>query len=159
MALPTLFCLLLQAGSPQAEPARAMPEAQAKADALRPLSFFSKRYKYFWDKTIQLGDEVDGLKLNTIFFNRREGRGLFKGTDFGVRAQVEVTNASKESRVPGFCVAVFDSQDQLLGVGSGGTKFGSVKAGETETFDLNFTQVLERLPKGSYFVLAVELRD
>lgn len=157
MPLPLLLSLLLQA--PQAEPARAMPEAQAKADALRPLSFFSKRYKFFWDKTIPLGDEVDGLKLNNIFFNRREGRGLFKGSDFGMRAQVEVSNAAKESRIPGFCVAVFDAQDQLLGVASGGTKFGSVKAGETETFDLNFSQVLERVPKGSYFVLAVELRD
>lgn len=157
--LPILLSLAL-AQTPAEQASKATPAVQAKADSLPPLSFFSKRYRYFWDKTVLLEDVVDGLKLNSIFFNRREVKsGLFKGADFGLRAQIEVTNTAKEVRTPGFCVAVFDTQDQLLGVASGGTKFGTVKPGETETFDLTFTQVLERLPKGAYFVLAVELRD
>ena len=42
---------------------------------------------------------------------------------------------------------------------SGGTKVGSVKPGETETFDLDFTQVKERSPKGAKFILSIELRN
>ena len=87
------------------------------------------------------------------FFN------LLKGAEFGTRAQVEVTNTAKYPRIPGFAVAVLDKDGKLLGVASGGTKFGTVKPGETETFDLNFTQVKERLPLGASFVLSVELRD
>ena len=54
-------------------------------------------------------------------------------------------------------MAVFDAEDRLLGVASGGTKIGTVRAGTTEAFDLNFHQVLERLPKGDHFYLSVEL--
>ena len=56
-------------------------------------------------------------------------------------------------------VAVLDKDGNLLGVASGGTKLGTVKPGDTETFDLNFTQVKERLSKGDRFLLAIELRD
>ena len=56
-------------------------------------------------------------------------------------------------------MAVFDAEGRLLGAATGGTKLGTVKPGETETFDLNFTQVKERLPLGASFVLSVELRD
>jgi hypothetical protein len=56
-------------------------------------------------------------------------------------------------------VAVFDAEDRLLGVATGGTKFGTVRAGSTESFDLNFHQVLDRLPLGDHFYLSVELTD
>ena len=61
--------------------------------------------------------------------------------------------------MPGFAVAVFDAEDRLLGVASGGTKIGTVKPGETETFDLNFSYVTERMPLGAYAVLSLELRN
>jgi hypothetical protein len=56
-------------------------------------------------------------------------------------------------------VAVFDSENRLLGVGNGGVKIGSVNPGNTETFDLNFSRVNERLPLGAYFFLTVELAE
>ena len=83
--------------------------------------------------------------------------GFLRGADFGTRAQVEVTNHARVSRNPGFAVAVFDAEDRLLGVATGGSKLGSVSPDATETFELNFHQVLERLPKGDHFFLSVEL--
>jgi hypothetical protein len=52
-----------------------------------------------------------------------------------------------------------DEEGRLLGAATGGTKFGTLKAGDTETFDLNFVQVKQRLRRGAKFVLSVELRD
>jgi hypothetical protein len=106
---------------------------------------------------------LDGLKVEQIFFNKRVVKpgffNLLKGAEFGTRAQVQVTNASRFPKIPGFAVAVLDKEGHLLGVASGGTKVGTIKPGETETFDLNFTQVNERLSKGDHFLLAIELRN
>lgn len=152
--LPILLLALgLQTPSPQ-------PPAAAPVAALKPLSFASKRIPYHWDATLPVNLDLDGLKVNTIFFNRREIKGgLLKGADFGLRSQIEVTNGSSRPKVPGFAVAVFDGEDRLLGVASGGTKVGTMKPGDTETFDLNFRFVTERMPLGSYFVLSVELGE
>jgi hypothetical protein len=157
-------CLGLQAPPPA--PAQATPatvQGSVAPSSAQPLSFFSEAFPFRWDVVIPLKVELDGLKVSQIFFNKRVPKpgflGLFKGTEFGTRAQVEVTNTSKTSKVPGFAVAVLDKDGRLLGAASGGTKLGTIKPGETETFDLNFTQVKERLSKGDRFLLSIELRD
>jgi len=142
-------------------PAQAQTEAQAQPAA--PLSFFTDSFPFQWDRTIPLSINVDGLKVSSIFFNKRVVQpgffNIFKGAEFGTRAQVEVTNTSKYPKVPGFAVAVLDKDGRLIGVATGGTKVGTIKPGETETFDLNFTQVKERLAFGDRFLLAIELRN
>ena len=133
--------------------AASTPAAEAKA-----LSFSSEKFAFKWDQLLPLTSEVDGLKVKSIFFNKRSFRsGPFKGKDFGTRAQVEVTNTASTSRTPGFAVAVFDADERLLGVATAGPKLGGVAAGTTETFDFSFHQVLERLPKGDHFYLTIEL--
>jgi hypothetical protein len=158
----TLFLALAVTAQtpPPAKPAAPAPAAEkAPQPARAPLGFGSRRQDFNWDRLIPLNFEVDGLKVNSVFFNNRELKsGWIKDATFGTRAQVEVTNTAKFDRIPGFAVAVFDKDGNLLGVASGGTKLGVVKAGTTETFDLNFTQVKERLPRGDHFVLSVELR-
>jgi hypothetical protein len=124
------------------------------------LSFNSHKFDYHWDRLIPIEFAVDDLKIKTIFFNKREiSKGFLKGAQFGTRAQVEVVNMSDQTRTPGFAVAVFDEKDNLLGVASGGTKMGSIKPGKTEKFDLNFWQVTERLQRGSYFYISIELTN
>ena len=156
LLLPTLL-FLASPDAPAATTATATTTATAPA-AAKPLSFFCQKFDFKWDRLLPLTAEVDGLKVNSIFFNKRTSRfGLFKGADFGTRAQVEVTNTANGPRNPGFAVAVFDGEDRLLGVATGGPKIGGVSAGATETFDLSFHQVLERLPKGDHFYLTIEL--
>ena len=129
-----LLSSLLSLQAPATEPAAAPPAAPAPQN-LKPLSFYSQKFDYKWDTLLPLKIEVDGLKVNTIFFNRRQIRSWpLKGADFGARAQVEVTNDSKKPRIPGFAVAVFDGDNRLLGVGNGGAKVGSISPGTTETF-------------------------
>lgn len=128
-------------------------------ESRNPLGFTSQKFDFKWDSLIPLGFEIDGLKVDSIFFNTRDLKARWlKDSTFGTRAQVAVTNSAKTNRIPGFAVAVFDQDGRLLGVASGGTKVGVIKPGATETFDLNFTQVKERLPRGDHFVLSVELR-
>ena len=150
----------------QTPPATPPPApAQVAADTAHPaaLSFYSETFPFAWDRIIPLPADLDGLRVKSIFFNKRIVEpgffNIFQGAEFGTRAQVEVTNTGKYPKVPGFAVAVLDKDGRLLGVASGGTKLGTVKPGETETFDLNFTQVKERLAKGERFILSIELRD
>jgi hypothetical protein len=132
----------------------AVPPSLATAN---PLSFFSESFPFAWDRIIPLTINLDGLKVTSIFFDKRVVQFL-KGAEFGTRAQVEVTNTSKRPKVPGFAVAVLDKDGRLVGVASGGTKFGTISPGDTESFDLNFMQVKERLSAGDRFLLAIELR-
>jgi hypothetical protein len=148
---------------PKAAAQAPVPVVAAPVAPVTPLAFYSERFAFSWDRTIPLAINLDGLKVSSIFFNKRTIQpgllNLFKGAEFGTRAQVEVTNTGKHPKVPGFAVAVLDKDGRLLGVASGGTKFGNIEPGETETFDLNFTQVQERLAFGDKFLLAIELRD
>jgi hypothetical protein len=150
---------------PSKAPAPAPDPTVATAPSVpaAPLAFYAESFTYSWDRIIPLSINLDGLKLNSIFFNKRTLQpgffNLMKGAEFGTRAQIEVTNTGKLPKVPGFAVAVLDKNGRLLGVASGGTKVGTVAPGETETFDLNFTQVKERLAFGDKFLLAIELRD
>lgn len=146
------------APAPAATPVTA-PAAEAPSGGA-PLSFASGSYKFYWNATMPMNLEVDGLKVTEIYFNVRRSRySWLKDAEFGTRAHLTVTNTSARPRIPGFAVAVLDADGQLLGVASGGTKVGTVAPGATEEFDLNFTQVKERLPKGATFLLSVELRD
>jgi hypothetical protein len=156
--LPALFLL---AQNPAPAPAPAPPPATteaAKPQDPKPLSFLSERHPFAWDQVIKLDSEVDGLRLKSIFFNKRTVS-LLKGAEFGTRAVLEVTNGASSTRVPGFAVAVFDSDDRLLGVATGGPRIGGVPAGATETFDLSFSKVNERIPRADHFYLTVELTD
>jgi hypothetical protein len=157
LALAALLCLT------QAPTISTPPTTTPAPAAEASLSYYSESFPFAWDRMIPLTVNLDGLKVTSIFFNRRVIEpgffNLLKGAEFGTRAQVEVTNTAKYPKVPGFAVAVLDKDGRLLGVASGGTKVGTIKPGETETFDLNFTQVKERLAKGDRFVLAIELRN
>ena len=123
---------------------------------LKPLSFFSQRLPFAWDQSIPIGEEVDGLKIKSIMFNKRKPL-IFKKLDVSVRATIDVVNTANHLRMPGFAIAVFDVDNRMLGVASGGTKIGGVCPGESAKFDLNFYQVVERISKAEYFYLSVEL--
>ena len=148
------------APTPAPPPVAAAP---AKPPAPDPLAYFSESFPFAWDRVIPMAVNLDGLKLTSIFFNKRIIQpgffNIFKGAEFGTRAKLEVTNTSKYPKVPGFAVAVLDKEGRLLGVASGGAKVGTISPGTTETFELNFTQVNERLAFGDRFLLAIEMRN
>jgi len=126
----------------------------------QPLSFFSGTFPFHWNRLQTLSVDVDGLRITSLAIGKREPKSkLLQGPNYGTRALIHVTNTSKRPRTPGFAIAVFDKEGRLLGAANGGTKIGTVKPGTTESFDLGFFQVKDRLPKGDHYVLSVELRD
>lgn len=144
---------------PKVETAIVKTEAPAPAHP-QSLSFFSGTFPFHWDQSQTLTIDVDGLKVTSIVISKREPSAKFlQGPDYGSRALLHVTNTSRKPRTPGFCIAVFDKDGRLLGAANGGTKVGTVKPGATESFDLAFFQVKDRLPMGDHYVLSVELRD
>lgn len=165
LLLAATLCLaqLPPASAPAPTAAMVAPPSAPQPTPIQPLTFYAESFPFVWDRTIPLTIQLDGLKVTSIFFNKRVIEksffNIFKGAEFGTRARVEVTNTGTQPRVPGFAVAVLDKDGRLLGAASGGTKLGTVKPGETETFDLNFTQVKERLASGDKFFLAIELRN
>lgn len=141
-------------------PAAARGAGALQDEQASPLGFVSKRAGYEWDRIIPLDLSVDGLSVKSIFFNSRGiAKGPFRGATFGTRAQVSVVNMSGRPKNIGVAVAVFDDADRLLGVASGGNTLGVVRPGKAASFDMNFTQVKERLRLGAYFVVSVELVD
>ena len=157
LLLPALF-MLAQEPAVKPEAPAVQVTAPAPAKELKPLSFLCERFPFHWNQLQPLNVVVDGLKVKSIYFNKRTVT-LFKSAEFGTRAVIEVTNTASAKRVPGFAVAVFDAQNRLLGVASGGPKLGGIQPGDTESFDLNFHQVVERVPRADHFVLAVELTN
>ncbi len=166
--LSLVFLLALQdKPAPETKPVEAAKAEMAivKQEAVvpaqpQPLSFFSETFPFHWNQSQTLNIDVDGLKITAIDIGKREPSSkLFQGPDYGSRALIHATNTSRRSRTPGFAIAVFDKEGRLLGAANGGTKIGTVKPGTTETFDLGFFQVKDRLPKGDHYVLSVELRD
>jgi hypothetical protein len=146
-------------GPAQVPQAEAVPRPDQETPS-EPLGFASKRANFEWDRIIPLDMSVDGLSVKSIFFNKRGYvKGPLKGATFGTRARVEVVNTSGKKKDTGFAVAVFDEKDNLLGVASGGNAISTVKSGQTTTFELNFFQVKERLQRGAYFFVSVELID
>ena len=85
------------APAPASEPAAPQPAAQAAPKNQKALSFFSQRFKFRWDQFLPLTAEVDGLRINSIFFNKRTMTFL-KSAEFGTRAVIDVTNTASTTR-------------------------------------------------------------
>jgi hypothetical protein len=123
---------------------------------LKPLSFASQKFTFSWNQLIPLNVEVDGLIVQSIIF-RKQKFNILKNIEFGTKGMITVTNQANNVRTPGFAVAVFDVENRLLGVASGGPKISGIKPGKSKTFDLAFDNVIEQITKGSYFYFSVEL--
>lgn len=157
LLLPALF-MLAQEPAVKPEAPAVQVTAPAPSKELKPLSFLCERFPFHWNQLQPLNVVVDGLKVKSIYFNKRTVT-LFKSAEFGTRAVIEVENTANATRVPGFALALFDAENRLLGVASGGPKLGGVRTGDTETFDLSFHQVVERIPRADHFYLTVELTN
>ena len=125
---------------------------------LVPLSFACKRFDFYWNQLIPIKIEVDGLIVKSLTFNKKK-LSIFKNIEFGTKATVIVTNNTNNIRVPGFAVAIFDAENRLLGVASGGPRVGGIQPGQNAVFNLTFDNVVERITKGSYFYFSVELNS
>ena len=119
---------------------------------------FSKSYVFKADTTLEIGVELDpGLRLDKVrFLLPPVVEGKLVRTGGLAEADVSISNTSEVSRKVGIAVAVFDDQNRLLGVASGGVRLFAVKAGRAVTYALLFENVYSELPSATKFTITVE---
>lgn len=130
----------------------------ALAGSAAHAELLSKRYVFKKGVTLSMGADVDGgLRLDTVRFElpspvgediRRVG-GL-------VKAEVAVSNTSEEPWRFGIAIALFDDEDRLLGVASGGTGLRSLAPGRQRVYTLVFEKVSMEAARSTTFYVSVE---
>ncbi len=119
----------------------------------------SKTYKFKEGVILQIGASADGLRLDNVSFRvpkAKEGR-LFR-TSGSVKAQVAISNEGAESRRVGIAIALFDSEGNLVGVASGGSRWLPVKPERQNTYVLVFDDVNELAHQAATFQISIETR-
>lgn len=129
----------------------------AAASAARA-ALFSKIYVFKPETTLDIGVEVEsGLRLDTVRFSLPSTLGGRVVRTGGLaQADVAVSNIGSESRRVGIALAVFDDDNRLLGVASGGVKLFPLKPGRQTTYGLVFENVNAEIYKATKFQISVE---
>ncbi len=127
--------------------------------AALPLSaeFFSKRYDFVQERWIKLDQAVGSVTVQDVQFEFPSYIGPkkleIKGRNTAV---VNVKNYGTAAMRIHVAVALFDADNNLVACGTTGSKLGSTKPGEEESFFVNFDYVKSRLSSAKYFYLTVE---
>lgn len=121
-------------------------------------SLLSKSFVFKPDTTLEVGSEIDaGLRLDKVRFVLPAAQGGTLTRTAGVaRAEVSISNTGGASRRVGIAIALFDTDNRLLGVASGGMKLFPIKAGRQETYSLAFGDVNAEIPQATKFQITVE---
>lgn len=121
----------------------------------------SKSFEFKPNTTLELGTTTDdGVRLDTIRIELPlTADGQVARTAGLVRAEVAVSNVAEAARKVGLAVALHDGEGRLLGVASGGTRFGAIKPGHQKRFTLNFDHVNLSAQRATTFQISVESRD
>lgn len=120
----------------------------------------SKKYNFKTDTVLEIGTSVSDIYIKSIKF---KPPGAAKGKRFSFtgsfKADVEIENKSQTDVKVGIAVAIFDSKENLIGVGSGGSKmFFNIKAGKEKEYTVPFHYVTENLEAASTFQITLEIR-
>jgi hypothetical protein len=117
----------------------------------------SKSYMYKSGITLELGIGTDdGLRIDSVrFFAPANGGGMLRTGD-SMRAEVAISNASEQQIKVGVAIALFDKEERLLGVASGGTKLVPVKSGRQKSYTLIFDHVNTEAPRAATFQISLE---
>ena len=120
----------------------------------------SKTYLFKKGVTLEMGADVgEGLRLDSIrFYDPASFGSRLMRPGGGVKAEVQLSNSGGQSRRFGIAIALFDDQDRLLGVASGGSKFLSLKPERQSTYTLVFSDVKAEASEATRFKISVEPR-
>jgi len=119
--------------------------------------FFCKRYDIQLKGTVRLDETVGDIAVQDIVFEFPAYLGPDKLKIQGKnQAVVTVKNYGDESLKIRLAVALFDENGNLVGCGTTGSKLGSTRPRETETFFITFDWVDSRLSAAKVYYLTVE---
>jgi hypothetical protein len=116
----------------------------------------SARYRFEGNRWLSLDLAVGDVRTDVIRF---DWPSTVLGVKTGYKATVKVVNESAHQISAGLAVAVYDSGSKLVGVGSTGTKIGTIDPGDSAEFTVDFNNVTEHLEQASEFQIALQIKD
>lgn len=115
----------------------------------------SARYRFEGNRWLSLDLAIEDVRTDTIRF---DWPSTVLGFKTGYKATVKVVNGSSRQVSIGVAVVLYDADNKLLGVGSTGTKVGTLSPGDSADFNLEFSHVTERLDQATQFHIALQTR-
>lgn len=115
----------------------------------------SARYKFEGNRWLSLDLAVEDIRTDTIKF---EWPSTLLGFKTGYKATVKVVNGSTRQASIGVAIVLFDADNKMLGVGSTGTRVGTLSPGDSADFTVEFDHVTERLNQATQFQIALQTR-
>lgn len=115
----------------------------------------SARYKFEGNRWLSLDLAVEDVRTDTIRF---DWPSTVLGFKTGYKATVKVVNGSSRQASIGVAVVLYDADNKMVGVGSTGTKVGTLSPGDSADFSVEFNHVTERLDQATQFQIALQAR-
>lgn len=136
--------------------------ALAAGSAAAPVraELFTKKYLFkpevILEMHVALGKTV---RLDTVRFllPSKPKSGMIRVGGLA-KAEVAISNTSNESLKIGVAMALYDDDERLLGVASGGSRFLAIKSNRQSTYTLVFDDVNLEIDKATSFQISVETR-
>ena len=118
----------------------------------------SKRYQFKDGVVLEMSVPTkSGLRLDTVRFEMPETvEGRLTVASGLLRAQVVVSNLAAEARKVGLAIALYDDEDRLLAVASGGSKLASIKPDRSRSYSLVFEGVFAEALRATTFQISLE---
>ncbi|MEW6757708.1 MAG: hypothetical protein AB1347_05765 [Acidobacteriota bacterium] len=119
--------------------------------------FACKRYDFAQERWIRLDTKAGDLEVQDVIFQFPSYVGPRKLNVKGRNmATINVKNYGTQRLRVHIAVALFDASGNLVGCGTTGSKLGSTKPSETESFFVAFDYVNSQLSTAQVFYLTVE---
>ena len=121
----------------------------------------SKRYQFKAGVVLEMSVPTSGgLRLDTVTFEMPETvEGRLTVASGLLRAQVVVSNLGADARKVGLAIALYDDEDRLLAVASGGSKLASIKPDRARTYSLVFEGVFAEALRATTFQISLEEKN
>lgn len=121
---------------------------------------FSKSYVFKPGIVLETAVPVDeDLRLDWVYFKvPKPIEGRIRRTSGPVSVRVAVSNGASTPRRVAIALALFDDEDRLLGVTSGGSRLSAVRPGRQRTFTLVVDGVYGSVHRATTFQISLEPR-
>ena len=118
----------------------------------------SKTYEFKADVTLEIGAANDaGLRLDFVRFKVPSAEdGRIRRTGGLVTVEVGLSNTGNASNRAGIAVALFDENQRLIGVASGGSRWSAIRAGRQKSYRMVFDDVNGLANTATTFQISVE---
>jgi len=109
------------------------------------------------DVTLELGVTTgDGLRIDSVHFRAASSGGGMMRIGDRMSAEIAVSNTSEQPLKVGLAIALFDGNERLLGVASGGTRIAPIKSGRQKRYTLVFGHVNSEAARAKTFQISME---